>query len=87
MAKKSKREQSTIDRDDALEFQGTIEEALPGTLFKVSAVMPNQATNAIVLCTLGGRLRMNHIRLLVGDRVVIAVSPYDLSRGRVIWRG
>ena len=69
------------DRADRLELQGHIEEALPGTLFKV------KCTNGLsTICTLSGKLRMNRIRLLPGDRVTIEVSPYDVSKGRVTWR-
>ena len=56
-------------------------EAMPGTLFRVKCSAGNE-----VLCTLSGKLRMNRIRLIVGDRVRVEVSPYDLSRGRVVWR-
>jgi translation initiation factor IF-1 len=70
------------ERDDRLEFNGVIDEALPGTLFKVKC-----ENGMNVLCTLAGKLRMNHIRLLPGDPVKIEVSPYDTSRGRVVWRG
>ncbi len=61
-------------------MEGTVEEALPGTLFKVNC------KTHVVLCTLSGKLRMNRIRLLVGDHVSVEVSPYDVSRGRVVWR-
>lgn len=71
----------TQERDDRLEFNGIIDEALPGTLFRVKC-----ENGLMVLCTLAGKLRMNHIRLLPGDAVTIEVSPYDTSRGRVVWR-
>lgn len=70
------------DRDDCLEFDGIIEEALPAAMFKVKVA----ENNNIVLCTLAGKLRKNRIRILVGDRVKIQVSIYDLTRGRVTWR-
>lgn len=73
---------SSTERDDKLTLQGVIDEALPGTLFKVKC-----DGGLMVLCTLGGKLRVNRIRLLVGDFVNIEVSPYDTSRGRVVWRG
>lgn len=69
-------------RDDRIELEGVIDEAMPGTLFKVKC----DPAGHTVLCTLSGRLRQNRIRLLVGDRVRIEVSPYDLSRGRCVWR-
>lgn len=69
------------ERADRLELDGVIEEAMPGTLFRVRC-----GESHVVLCTLSGKLRLNRIRLLVGDKVTIEVSPYDLSRGRVTWR-
>jgi translation initiation factor IF-1 len=71
----------TKERDDKIEMEGTVEECLPGTFFRVRTKL-----NTDVLCTLAGKLRVNRIRLLVNDRVSIAVSPYDVSRGRVIYR-
>lgn len=71
----------TEERQDRLELEGKVEEALPGTLFKVRTTM-----GTIVLCTLSGRLRINRIRLLLGDRVRIEVSPYDTTKGRVTYR-
>lgn len=73
---------ATYEREDKLELNGTIEEALPGTWFKV--IVDNGGGN--VLATLSGKLRTNNILLIPGDRVTVAVSPYDLSRGRVVWR-
>jgi translation initiation factor IF-1 len=54
---------------------------MPGTLFRVRC-----DNGHVVLCTLSGKLRVNRIRLLVGDNVTVEVSPYDLTRGRVTWR-
>lgn len=71
----------TMERDDRLELRGVVEDALPGTWFKVMT-----ETNTVVLATLGGKLRQNHIRILPGDDVIVAVSPYDTSRGRIVWR-
>lgn len=73
--------QEKEQRDDRLEMEGCVEECLPGTLFKVTCDNGHE-----VLCTLSGKLRINRIRLLVGDRVRLEVSPYDLSRGRVAYR-
>lgn len=82
--KKDRRSDSepSIERDDKITLSGVIEEALPSTLFKVKC-----EGGLMVLCTLGGKLRVNRIRLLVGDSVNVEVSPYDTSRGRVVWRG
>jgi len=70
-----------MEREDRMELKGIVEDALPGTWFKVLT-----ETNNIVLATLGGKLRQNHIRILPGDEVVVEVSPYDMTRGRVVWR-
>lgn len=69
------------ERNDRLELEGCIEESLPGTLFKVKCDNGHQ-----VLCTLSGKIRLNRIRIMPGDRVSICVSPYDLSRGRITYR-
>ncbi len=68
-------------RSDRLELEGRVDECKPGTLFIVKCGEGHQ-----VLCTLSGKLRLNRIRILPGDQVKVEVSPYDLSRGRVIWR-
>jgi translation initiation factor IF-1 len=70
------------DRDDKLTLVGVVEEALPGTWFRV------KITNGdvMVLATLSGKMRQNHIQILPGDNVTIEVSPYDTSRGRVVRR-
>jgi translation initiation factor IF-1 len=84
MAKKNRhnlQQDKQDDRDDRVELQGIVDEALPGTLFNVKC-----ENNHVVLATLAGKLRQNHIRILPGDSVVVEVSPYDLSRGRVTWR-
>lgn len=70
------------ERTDVLPLEGSVEECLPGTFFKVKC-----STGHTVLCTLAGKMRVNRIRLLPGDLVRIEVSPYDLTRGRVVWRG
>jgi translation initiation factor IF-1 len=69
------------DRQDKIELHGVVTDALPGTWFKVKI-----DTGGEVLATLSGKLRQNHIHVLPGDSVVVEVSPYDLSRGRVTWR-
>lgn len=74
-------QQQILEREDAIELHGIIEEALPGTWFRVTCDNGHS-----VLATLSGKLRINHIRLLPGDKVSVEVSPYDLSRGRVTYR-
>lgn len=82
MAKKDRRnEAQDLDRDDKVELNGIVEDAMPGTLFKVKC-----DNDHVVIATLSGKLRQNHIRILPGDYVVVEVSPYDLSRGRISWR-
>ena len=70
-----------MPKDDVVEFEGTVVEALPGTVFKVK--LPNEH---IVTAHISGKLRMNYIRILPGDRVTIEVSVYDLNKGRITWR-
>jgi translation initiation factor IF-1 len=77
----SEQDNAKMEREDRMELRGVVEDALPGTWFKVLT-----ETNTIVLATLGGKLRQNHIRILPGDQVIVEVSPYDLSRGRISWR-
>jgi len=79
---KETNEMTNDDRQDRMTFDGTVEEALPGTLFQVKT-----SAGHMVLATLAGKLRMNKIRILVGDAVTVEVSPYDTSRGRITWRG
>ena len=67
--------------DDVIEFEGTVVEALPNATFKVK--LPNEH---IVTAHISGKLRMNYIRILPGDRVTIEVSVYDLNKGRITWR-
>ncbi len=72
----------TDDREDRLEFEGIVDEAMPGTLFRVKT-----SIGTMVLATLSGKLRQNRIKILPGDSVTVEVSPYDVSRGRITWRG
>jgi translation initiation factor IF-1 len=68
--------------DTDVELEGLVVDVLPGGTFKVEVV----PTKAIVLAYLSGRMRTHAIRVVLGDRVLIAVSPYDLTRGRVTKR-
>ena len=68
-------------KDDVLEVEGTVVETLPNANFKVE--LENGHT---VLAHISGKLRMNYIKILPGDRVTMEMSPYDLSRGRITWR-
>lgn len=70
-----------MPKDDVIEFEGVVVEALPNATFKVK--LPNEH---IVTAHISGKLRMNYIRILPGDRVTIEVSVYDLNKGRITWR-
>ena len=67
--------------DDIIRMSGKVEEVLPNAMFRI--VLENQHT---ITATLGGRLRKNNIRILLGDAVEVEMSPYDLNRGRVVYR-
>ncbi len=67
--------------EDKIQVEGTIVEALPGTQFRVRLENGHQ-----VLAYLSGRMRKYYIRILLGDRVRVEMSPYDLTRGRIVYR-
>ena len=68
-------------KKDVIEVEGVIKESLPNTVFKV------ELENGVpVIAHLSGKLRLNYIRVGVGDRVKVELSPYDLTRGRITWR-
>ena len=66
---------------DAIEVTGVVVEALPNTTFKVEI-----EGGHIVTAHISGKLRMNYIKILPGDSVVLELSPYDLNKGRITWR-
>ena len=68
-------------KDDVIEFEGTVVEVLPNATFKVK--LPN---DHIVTATISGKIRMNYIRILPGDKVTVELTPYDLSRARIVFR-
>ena len=68
-------------KDDVIELEGTVVEALPNTTFRVDI-----GNGHIILAHISGKLRMNFIRILPGDKVTVQMSPYDLTRGRITWR-
>ena len=70
-----------MPKDDVIEFEGQVIEALPNANFKVK--LPN---GHIVNAHISGKLRMNYIRILPGDKVTVEVSVYDLNKGRITWR-
>lgn len=67
--------------DDSIEMEGVVKEVFPGGTFSVLT-----DKNHTILAHLGGKMRKYRIRVLRGDRVIVAVSPYDLSRGRITYR-
>ena len=70
-----------MSKADVIEVEGTVVEKLPNAFFKVELENGNQ-----ILATIRVKLRMNFIRILPGDKVTIEMSPYDLTKGRIIWR-
>ena len=70
-----------MSKEDLIELEGIVEEALPNANFRVK--LPN---GHVILGHVSGKLRMNYIRILPGDTVKLELSPYDLTKGRIIWR-
>ena len=70
-----------MSKSDVIEMEGKVIEALPNAMFQVELENGHQ-----VLAHISGKLRMNYIRILPGDRVTVELSPYDLSKGRITWR-
>jgi len=68
-------------KEEAIKMAGKIEEVLPNAMFRVK--LENEHT---IIATLGGKLRQHNIRILLGDRVDVEMSPYDINRGRVVYR-
>lgn len=68
-------------REDAIELEGEVVEALPNTMFRVRLDNGHE-----ILAHISGKMRMNYIRILPGDRVKVELSPYDLTRGRITYR-
>ena len=70
-----------MSKADVIEIEGTVVEKLPNTMFQVELENGHR-----VLAHISGKLRQNFIRILPGDKVKVELSPYDLTRGRIIWR-
>ncbi len=79
MAKKARTPRKT--KKDTVEVKGTVIEALPNAMFRVQL-----ETGHEVLAHISGKMRMYYIRILLGDKVLVELSPYDLTRGRIIYR-
>jgi len=70
-----------LSKDDVIEVEGRVVEKLPNATFQVQ--LENGHT---ILAHISGKLRMNFIRIIPGDKVLIEMSPYDLTKGRIVWR-
>ena len=70
-----------MSKEDMIELEGTVVEAMPNAMFKVKI-----QGDHIILAHISGKLRMNYIRILPGDKVTVEMSPYDLTKGRITWR-
>ena len=70
-----------MSKEDMIELEGTVVEAMPNAMFKVEI-----QSGHIILAHISGKLRMNFIRILPGEKVTVEMSPYDLTRGRITWR-
>jgi translation initiation factor IF-1 len=71
----------SLPKKDAIEIEGTVTEPLPNAMFRVTLENGHK-----VLAHISGKMRMNYIRILPGDRVLVELSPYDLTRGRITYR-
>lgn len=70
-----------MSKEDVIEVEGTVVEALPNAMFQVEL-----ENGHVVLAHVSGKMRMNFIRILPGDKVTMELTPYDLNRGRIIYR-
>jgi translation initiation factor IF-1 len=70
-----------MSKEDVIELEGKVVEALPNAQFMVELQNGHQ-----ILAHISGKLRMNFIRILPGDKVTVEMSPYDLTKGRITWR-
>ncbi|MFN3476113.1 MAG: translation initiation factor IF-1 [Candidatus Methylomirabilales bacterium] len=75
------KEKGVTPKEEAIQVEGTVVEPLPNAMFRVELEGGHR-----VLAHISGKMRMNFIRILPGDRVIVELSPYDLSRGRIIYR-
>lgn len=70
-----------MGKEDLIRLEGTVEDVLPNAMFRIRI---NEGH--VITATISGRLRQNNIRILLGDNVEVEMSPYDLTRGRVVYR-
>jgi len=74
-------EEDFLAKEEAIEVDGKVKESLPNTMFRVEL-----ENGHVILAHLSGKMRKHYIRIVPGDRVKVALSPYDLTRGRIIYR-
>jgi translation initiation factor IF-1 len=74
-------QEDSMAKEDSIEMQGTILETLPNTMFRVEL-----ENGHVVIAHISGKMRKNYIRILTGDKVTVALTPYDLSKGRIVFR-
>lgn len=70
-----------MSKEDVIEVEGVVKEALPNAVFQVEL-----QNGHVIMAHISGKLRMNFIRILPGDKVTVEMSPYDLTKGRITWR-
>lgn len=70
-----------MPKKEAIEVEGVVKESLPNAMFRVEL-----ANGGVVLAHISGRIRLHYIKILPGDRVLVELSPYDLTRGRITYR-
>ncbi|MGL4367141.1 MAG: translation initiation factor IF-1 [Brevinemataceae bacterium] len=70
-----------MEKEDVIKIDGIVLEQMPGAVFKVEL-----ENKQIILAHISGKIRINHIKILAGDKVSIELSPYDLSKGRIVYR-
>ncbi len=73
--------QDYMSKDDSIEFEGTVSETLPNTTFRVRLENGHE-----IIAHISGRMRKNRIRVLAGDKVLVEMTPYDLTKGRITYR-
>ena len=79
--RRTKEVEKTLAKDDVIELEGIVTDALPNATFSVDI-----GGGHTILAHISGKLRMNYIKILPGDRVTVQMSPYDLTLGRITWR-
>lgn len=70
-----------MSKEDVIEVEGIVTDSFPNAMFEVQLENGHK-----LMATISGKLRMNYIRIIVGDKVKVEISPYDLTRGRITWR-